>query len=153
MTTAIRHVALSYLDAEAIEPMTEEQTFLFMKCRLIEVHSSGLFDAARAKDLDTGGEILRSRLDWGGGGDPCRLSVGLACFVLAGLSEGNRGNLVMWALVLHRLYRQKRAPLTMDDFAEAFPVGFPTAGERDRVWDAQKTHTGNSVDSPETWNS
>lgn len=57
------------------------------------------------------------------------------------------GEVVMYLNFLRQVQVEKKR-ISMDEFCcQLFPYGFPTEKEMNRLWDLQKTSTGNGLDS------
>lgn len=67
-----------------------------------------------------------------------------AAALIAHLSSGNPGNIVMYLSYLRNNY----SCLNMNAITGAFPMGFPSAKDWETMWDAQKDEKGkNGLDS------
>src|SRR5436305_10819567 len=126
---------LSYLDAEHVERMSEYLCSALASCTVLEhMHPRDVFDE---KEAAAGGQATLALWRRLNGVAPIPITLSLAFFTVA-LST-SWGDLVLWAYTLCLLSRRKGgAMLTLDDLVGAFPVGFPTPAECERLWKAQK---------------
>lgn len=150
---------LSLLDATDCPPMTDAQQDLLFRCIVAE--SKRLMDdklppdeftEAAAEKCGPVGVILFGRLQLAG---PVLVSVPCALFCLTE-AGGNPGDIVQWAYALNRLWQRQRRIVTCSDLCDAFPMGFPTKADYERLWDAQKARLheqegDNMLDKAETW--
>lgn len=80
-----------------------------------------------------------------------QVSAWLAEFLMM-LTQGHPGTLVMYAYALHR--SSFEGVLSMRDFVEMFPQGYPTPDALDKAWRAQKSTVkgqDNLLDLSTTW--
>lgn len=65
------------------------------------------------------------------------------------------GFCVMYCAAIKTIFDAKTSKVTLSDFCEFFPFGFPIESEMKRIWDLQKNHTGqgsdNWLDHDEAW--
>lgn len=135
-------------------PMTEDETGMLVQCMMMENQN---FTKGQDKEIDTGLEssmgykIFDKRLEVAG----IEVTLPLAMFLVS-LCD-SPGNVVMWAYTVNviRVARNIEGPVTVSDFAEAFPMGIPTDEGLQKAWEEQKVNdgsmTGNLVDNFENW--
>jgi hypothetical protein len=76
----------------------------------------------------------------------------------SGVLSKSPAEVVMWAFTLNEIWAREGQPVTMAALADNFPMGFPTADEKHRLWDAQKVvgerepgTSDNQVDDFRNW--
>jgi hypothetical protein len=131
-----KHKILSLLDTNHLERMDDNLSEIFIKVTFSEASGElKLFDDNFATQLGFSGQVFKKRLDFYGN---VNVTLGVALVVIT-LCQGSPGNLVMYAFTLARLAKQNNKDLiTIDDIANAFPVGFPNERGLREIWDAQK---------------
>lgn len=101
-------------------------------------------------------EIAKKRLD--AFGVPVEARV---CLMIAALSD-RPGTAVLYCAAVKAIAAGKGngEPVSIEEFAMSFPMGFPTEGELQRIWNGQKTmrdpalgalQSDNSLDRKEAW--
>ena len=138
----------SLLDTKTRRPLTKDESEVFVT--LLFAQNPDLKEplnrALVAKYGDApGSRIMLGRLTTHADGV---LPEARLAFLLDLVSEGNPGNLVMWAWTLYRMSKQLGHKLvTLDDFASTFPSGVPDSSAYSEVWAEQKTcGGGNALD-------
>lgn len=148
--------SLLSLRGEHIRPLTREETEQFVAATLGERSGAnglkGDFTETEAGSFGPIGWILFKRLALCEG---LRVTTALAAWV-AMRSEGNPGNLVMWAWTLREMWIRKpnkEVPVDMQEWAFGFPDGVPTAEGLSKTWDRQKNLVGggNLLDIVQIW--
>lgn len=134
----------------ASRQMTMEESKIFLTAMMSPVLKSE-FDKAFSVELGFTGQILESRLS---ACSNVKITKGLA-LLLVFLSNGNPGNVVMWAYTMHVIAKQKVGclPITISDFSEFFPMGVPSEEGLCTTWDAQKdpNNGSNLIDDKANW--
>ena len=137
------------------QPMSKEDTEVFLQCGMIELQKPDLPTAVDDKS-PLGLQILQGRLEWAGIADkvsfPVKMFISCLC--------DRPGKVVMWAYTLAHILEKNPglAKVNMAALAEEFPVGFPDDDVCHACWDAQKGHPhgekrDNLMDVLEWWKS
>jgi hypothetical protein len=135
------------LIGSASRPMTKDESGIFLAA-IMNPALEGTFDEDFAEELGFSGKVLERRL---AACTTAKITKGLAVLVVI-MSNGNPGNLVMWAYTFHKM--NKGQVLTINDFANEFPMGVPSEEGFSAVWDSQKNSVngGNLIDDVKNWN-
>lgn len=135
----IKYVLKDMRDAYNIEhaPMTNTESETFIKATFLDMQVKEPFNAEDVARMEYGlATILFRRTQYV---HDVTLSKGLAIFTLA-ISD-RPGTIVLWAYTYHQMYRELGRMVTIDDFANVFPMGIPTEKAMEQIWEDQKAYT------------
>lgn len=129
--------------------MTEDESKVFINAYMAPRFQTE-FDESFSEELGFLGKVLKSRLS---SCSTAKITNGLA-LLLVFMSNGNPGNIVMWAYTMHVIAKQNEGQMvTIEDFSNEFPMGVPSEEGLSSVWEAQKDSKGrNLIDKKTNWN-
>jgi len=116
---------------------------------------SMVFNNQRAIELGFPGLVLFDRLSWS------NLSISLPMAAWITMVSRSPGEIVMWAwtlrdIILSKGVESKSDPMSLQDWADRFPMGLPSQAMFDYVWESQKVSSapnGNGLDDIRVWKS
>jgi hypothetical protein len=134
------------------EPMTEEQSRMFMTCVMADITGPDEEKDAKVREAfedHLGAQVFLRRLEVTG----TEVSVPLTLFLLSMCKTP--GDAVMWAYTVHAIaVTHGLDKVSTNELAEAFPMGFPTEESIEQAWGSQKKEgepAGNMVDNWDNW--
>lgn len=137
----------SLMDTQNRRVMTNEEAELMLRI-MMTPEMNDQFDEEMSVQLGFVGQVLYKRLVVC---STVKVTKGVALLV-AQLSEGNPGNIVMWTYTLHSMMKDGiKHMITMNDFVNVFPHGVPTEAGYHEIWDAQKNGGANMLDDKSNW--
>ena len=146
-------------------PMTNDESMAFLNLIMMEMgiqEGKTPADIVTKMDADLEGcmpyQILKRRLEAFKQSLSPTLDVGVLPMVLCSSLCESPGKAVLWAYTLNEIFAKTGQPVTIRNFVDHFPMGFPTEEAYKKCWDAQKcvrgengNTTDNAVDNFETW--
>lgn len=135
-----------FIDAEPKRTMTREESEIMVGLISAQWHlenANGKPFTMPDEEKSTAFKIIEARLRFGG------TEVDDATMTMAGYLSDRAGVAVMYAAAIRAIYEKLKRKITIRDFIDAFPWGFPTEEAMHKVWLSQKIE--NVEHGPDNW--
>lgn len=141
----------SYLNLNDVIPFNRDEADIFARCTRADMQNIEVFTEESIKHFGNANitaSVLEKKLVWGS--PEVKITVPLARFLVY-LSEDALNDISMWAYTMNRIYKKNPKVLTMNDWTDYFPNGYPTKESRKNLWNSQEYAKGNLINLIENW--